>query len=295
MGERAMSKQEVFHRMMSQSFVYRSHSCRHVNLKNNTSRVSVNSNAELEPRQQQQAQIDILKTIVEMYGERTQSSNWLNDNHYEEATRDDRSGLLLQQELKDLTLDQFCSVYTSGKQGAHKNKIKKAPEDTFVRFKPRLQSDENLPSYGEYCKFNLIRYKIWNGNISNAYGGRESTEIDWKRLWKEHIQQLATNHEEAPDYAIRELQRLMNQLTPVQNDLVGGDGMDEELDAGEEVNISNFGLIDGIEDMDDDEFELAEFSNTLQDHISVHNLNEAGTFEEVRLKKDTVIEEDVNN
>jgi len=87
----------------------------------------------------------------------------------------------------------------------------------------------------------------------------------------------------------------MNQLTPVQNDLVGGDGMDEELDAGEEVNISNFGLIDGIEDMDDDEFELAEFSNTLQDHISVHNLNEAGTFEEVRLKKDTVIEEDVNN
>jgi len=77
----------------------------------------------------------------------------------------------------------------------------------------------------------------------------------------------------------------MNRLMPVDNDLVGGDGMDEELDVGEEVNISNFGLIDGIKELDDDRFKLAEFSNTLQDHISVHNLNEVDTFEEVRLKK----------
>jgi len=297
MGERGMPKQEICHRMMSESFIYRSHSCRHVNLKNDKSRVLGNTNTiPGEDEQDSRQPIDIVKTVIEMYGERTTSSNWLKCDEYEEATKTNREGLLLRQQLRDLTLDNFCSVYTSGKQGYHKNKIKKAPSDSFVWFKPRLQSDQSLPTYPEYCRLSLIRYKTWKGNISEAYGGKESTEVDWKRLWKEHIECLAANNEDPPDYAIRELQRLMNRRSPVENDLGGEDGMAENDDEGEETNISNFGLVDGVQqDMDDDDFELTEFSNLLAAHVPIHVLSEAGSFEAVRKKNIEIIAASVNS
>ena len=296
MGERGMPKQEICHRMMSESFIYRSHSCRQVNLRNDRSMVVGNTNTiPRENESDSRQQIDIVKTIIEMYGERTKLSNWLKDTEYDEARKTNRAGLLLQKQLEDLTIDEFCSVYTSGKQGSHRNKIKKAKADSFVRFKPRLQSDQNLPTYPEYCRLNLIRYKMWNGNISNAYGGQESTEDDWKRLWKEHIECLAANNEDPPDYAIRELQRLTNLRSPVENDLVGEDGMAEGDDIGEEINVSNFGLVDGVKDIDDDDFEFADFSNLLVDHEPIHDLSEAGSFEAIRKKKVEIIAANVNS
>ena len=59
-------------------------------------------------------------------------------------------------------------------------------------FSPYLSSEEEGENFGEFCKYELIKYRPYVGEIENAYNSlTDNSEI--KQLWKDHQAYLKSN------------------------------------------------------------------------------------------------------
>ncbi len=70
-----------------------------------------------------------------------------------------------------LNLCTFVSQYTT-----YHGEVRKRTTPVIVRTFPTFSSDPHGELYGQYCKYQLLKYKPWTGNPSNAWGGGEDSD-----------------------------------------------------------------------------------------------------------------------
>ena len=330
-------KQEVCHRIMSESFIDRTHSPRYINLKNDQIRIDIVANTNKDgntesaasanatekstgvdtadassegsdsdtdtthnQKQKQKKKINLTaaKTIVDLYGERLSMDNWSDHSLYNIYVNSDfeKTG---ETKLKNMSLDTFAKRFDVGK-----NKIKKLNDDKFVIFTPKLTGSLKSATYPLFCKYSLIRYTVWTGQSFEAYGGLESTEEEWKRLWTKFAYDLQNDNignEANLDFQLLQVLDNTRYGTP-RNKFLEGDLLtnDDDDDDAEEQDMSYYGLIHH-DDIDDDDYVVENWTKTLKghkDHPSyIQSSVQQHTFDDVKKAVDSILDQnfDIDN
>lgn len=201
-------------------------------------------------------------TMVDAYSIRLEVRSWKEEAQYQEA---------MVYGLVNMSLNAFCQHYTTGKRGVQcRNKIVKHRQaDKWVaRFYPVLPSSPASPDYYKFCKFQLIRYRPWSGDYTQAAGGADATPQQIIDQWTAFVASFAEDGTIPPHH----MQSMINEITEqMQNDpefqqaVTGqddllmdegggasvGTGDSEELPSGE-MEFSNLG-VDGIAGLDDED------------------------------------------
>ena len=235
LGERTMSKQEKAHLVMSLPIVSASHRLVNVDLQNmnctlqfqrhstspdqqqviqysetaSTHRVAQtmpHDNAQVTTRQQAQEinnpeiGIGIKKlTMIDAYAKRHDIQIWSNERLYRNLTDPDALPLL-----------NFCLQYYVNRDNTI---AARAGNNVVINFYPVYSCDPQGPSYIDYCKISLLKYKPWKDDHTQVWGGTDATSEDVKRVWDDFVARLG---EDAPDRLLREIdmaQRSLRQTT----------------------------------------------------------------------------------
>ena len=100
-------------------------------------------------------------------------------------TRDEHSGeQILEHSLLDhyamrstlpgVNLIEFVSKYS-----VYHGELRKRPSTVIVRTFPQHPSNPHGDRYGQYCKYQLIKYKPWSGHMSNAWDDLPDTDATY--------------------------------------------------------------------------------------------------------------------
>lgn len=73
---------------------------------------------------------------------------------------------------------ECASNYCQSKTG-----IRKRPFPVVIKTYPNYSSSPKGPSYGLFCKYQLLRYKPWQHSIDNAWGNKEGTDSIYIEQW----------------------------------------------------------------------------------------------------------------
>ena len=95
--------------------------------------------------------------------------------------------------LRTMSLYSFTKEFYAGNVCGGTQLIKKHTKNKYiVMFSPYLSSEEEGENFGEFCKYELIKYRPYVGEIENAYNSlTDNSEI--KQLWKDHQAYLKSN------------------------------------------------------------------------------------------------------
>ena len=100
---------------------------------------------------------------------------WLEENHFKAHEK----------ALVDMTLQEFCVKHKVGSRNDHRNKIKiDNSKAKVIRFVPNYPHSPESPTFVEYCKHALMKYKAWEGHPSTCWGGKEATDEDILGEWE---------------------------------------------------------------------------------------------------------------
>jgi hypothetical protein len=171
-GERTISKQECSHLILSMPMVSCSHNFVSINLKNDMNPVDLSAEAMDSGARDADNPTSITMTIVDAYGKRNDKNMWRPPQAMEAATK------LFDKPLGNVSLQDFALVFRVGGRADVRNKFLRHQKMKPIVpiFSPRLSCDPSLPTYPEYCRLDLVRYKPWQGNSqSAAYGGKDAT------------------------------------------------------------------------------------------------------------------------
>ena len=201
LGERTQSKQEKCHLIMSAPTCSCSHSFVPINLQNDSNRLLLDRPvaAEAGDGEQQQADQRAAKmTLMDAYQCCLDSSKWLREEDFREV----------EGSLRTMDFRTFALRFAVGERRAHRNKIKNRPKaQTVIVFQPRLSSDPQSPSYTDYCRFALIKYKPWPGqHPSSLWGGANATDEQIQLAWTNHVRSYSQRGEMVPDFVRREIE-----------------------------------------------------------------------------------------
>ena len=142
-GDRDMAAQETAHMLLSLPLVACTYSFIAVSLQNSR---RLNLDAENDGG-------DVLqKSVLQEYGERTTS------------TQSRYTG------LSKLNLMQYTSQYTK-----YRGQLIKRANPCIVRTFPKVLPNPKGPRFGEYCKYQLIKFKPWESQPSNVWDNEEES------------------------------------------------------------------------------------------------------------------------
>ena len=88
------------------------------------------------------------------------------------------------------------------------NKIKKRHNFVVVRSVPNFSSYRQGVNYSKYCKYNLIKYKVWSNSVSFAWDGLEECDENFILCWAQFLRSENAS-ELVPGYTF-ELENLEN-------------------------------------------------------------------------------------
>ena len=71
----------------------------------------------------------------------------------------------------DLNLVQFASAYY-----VSKGELKRRKQEVIIRTVPNFSPNPSGQNYGKYCKYQLIKYKPWSGEVNTAWNGLEDSD-----------------------------------------------------------------------------------------------------------------------
>ena len=172
-GERVRSRQETSHLINSLPIVYCDHAFKKINLLNNSREVNMPEQSNNNESIGESSRIAMLKTIIDMYGRRTEKISWKYDHDWQTfMSFEDSDG--------SWSLDKFAKHYYVGFKGTHRNKLKNIHGKVVVCFTPSLSSDPGTLMYAQYCKLSLIRYKPWSGNYPYQVTTDEVIIAQWE-------------------------------------------------------------------------------------------------------------------
>eukprot|EP00957_Ditylum_brightwellii_P039319 2974779-Ditylum_brightwellii.AAC.1 len=100
-----------------------------------------------------------------------------------------------------------------GQHGARRNKIcTHLKQNCVAFFYPKFASKPESEKYVEYCRSNLIKYRTWIGDLSNAWGVENVSDNDIKNCWEEYAKNLLQQNEKMPDFLVRDTEVLAEGL-----------------------------------------------------------------------------------
>ena len=77
----------------------------------------------------------------------------------------------------------FASNYSQTKTG-----IKKRASPVVIKAYPNYSSSPKGPSYGLFCRYQLLRYKPWQHSVDNAWGDKEGSDSVYIDNWHSFLQ-----------------------------------------------------------------------------------------------------------
>lgn len=78
---------------------------------------------------------------------------------------------------------EFASNYFQSKKG-----IKKRTSPVVIKAYPNYSSSPKGPSYGLFCRYQLLRYKPWQHSVDNAWGDKEGSDSVYIDNWHSFLQ-----------------------------------------------------------------------------------------------------------
>lgn len=78
---------------------------------------------------------------------------------------------------------EFASNYSQTKTG-----IKRRAYPTVIKAYPNYSSSPKGPSYGLFCRYQLLRYKPWHHSVDNPWGGTEGSDSVYIDHWHSFLQ-----------------------------------------------------------------------------------------------------------
>ena len=75
------------------------------------------------------------------------------------------------QGLSQLNVMQYVSQYTK-----YRSQVRKRSVSYIVRTFPKVFGNPHGPDFGRYCEYQLIKFKPWEGEPSNAWGNEAESE-----------------------------------------------------------------------------------------------------------------------
>ena len=143
-GERDISAQETAHLLLSEPL----HSCTYsfISVSLDGSRQVCNQQGELQDTS------STMPSMLDLYASRTQ------------LDADDPT-------ISSLSFIQFVQKYSTVKK-----ELRKRSKDVVVRTFPSFSPNSRSPSYGQYCKYQLIKFKPWTGFPANTWNGQPHVE-----------------------------------------------------------------------------------------------------------------------
>ena len=67
------------------------------------------------------------------------------------------------------------------------NELIKLAENVIPRIFPTYYPNPKGPNFGFYCKYQLLRYKLWRTTQNNAWGGQEATDEILINSWQDFL------------------------------------------------------------------------------------------------------------
>lgn len=162
-GQRDISAQETSHLLMSEPL----YSCTF-----NFITLSLNGSHQVHALRDQSTTDEVVDpSLLDSYAERPQSSN----SYPQIAT---------------MCLIQFARSFS-----IVNHQIRKRSNEVIVRTFPNLSCNPHGPLYGQYCKYQLIKYKPWRGDVSSIWNSAEETD---QLMVETYEQFLQSNHDCIP-------------------------------------------------------------------------------------------------
>ena len=161
--KRTISRQETCHLINKAGIVKCSHSFNTIDLNNRSSLIVANQNQQDLHNQPQQA---TKMTTIDAYAVRCDPTKWKQDEY---------PGIVV---LEEMNLRDFCCKFRVLGRGINANKIK--PHEKWKKFVPvfypTVSCDPTGPNFTAYCQHTLTKYKPWQNEVENAWGGANQTE-----------------------------------------------------------------------------------------------------------------------
>mmetsp|Transcript_27008 Transcript_27008/g.49138 ORF Transcript_27008/g.49138 Transcript_27008/m.49138 type:complete len:107 (-) Transcript_27008:1092-1412(-) len=90
-------------------------------------------------------------------------------------------------------------------------------------FAPKLSCDSELPTYREYCRLALVRYKPWVGNSQSvAYGRADASDVEVAKTWESFL--IECDVDNVPDAIHRQIRKYRAQKRREISNNDGGGG-----------------------------------------------------------------------
>ncbi|XP_020896155.1 uncharacterized protein LOC110235051 [Exaiptasia diaphana] len=156
LGERDYAAQETMHHLLSLKLHSSSFNVIPISL-NGSRRVSIN---------QSKGDSDITCTsnsLLDVYANREQYD--------------------VSQQVLNMNFVQFATTLK-----VVNGKLEKLSQNVIPRIFPTYSSNPKGPHFGQYCKYQLLRYKPWKINENNAWGSEEPTDDTFIRSWHDFLQ-----------------------------------------------------------------------------------------------------------
>ncbi len=177
MGDRMMSKQETCHLMLSIPMVYSTHSLVNIDLRNSYRQLDLSSSDGMnDDEETDESENNILRmSRIDAYANRMDISNWKYNHEFNGDA------------LEHMSLQDFCLKYYVVKRGEYANKIAIDTHKYVVNFYPCVSSSPTKPTYTQYCKYALMKYKPWNGQVDEIWGGENASDDDIQNIWNTFV------------------------------------------------------------------------------------------------------------
>ena len=85
--------------------------------------------------------------------------------------------------ISNCNFTEFASNYFQCKKG-----IKKRISPVVIKAYPNYSSCPKGPSYGLFCRYQLLRYKPWQHSVDNAWGDKEGSDSVYIDNWHSFLQ-----------------------------------------------------------------------------------------------------------
>ncbi len=238
-GDRDMAAQETAHMLLSLPLVGCSFSFVTVCLENSRKVILDEEN---------QGDEVLQKSVLQDYGERTTLSSRYTG-------------------LSQLNFMQYVSQYTKVR-----DELTKRANPYVVRTFPKISANPGGPDFGKYCKYQLIRFKPWEGQPSNAWNNEEESDEMFintydRFLLTDSAEEYVFRYYEETDLVHAALQGQDNEDDQRQDE---SDDDESEVDAPIEENVDDWILLCRINQ------QFQEAGNQMSDNEAVD------WFEEVR-------------
>ena len=190
-----------------------------------------------------------VKSIVEMYAVRENTTNW--KNSFE-----------IPNDVEQWNLCEFACNFRVGQRGEGKNKIVRHTKNNIVPvFVPNVEFSSEGEGFVKYVKFFIMKYMPWKTSPATIWGDVPVNQSHLRNIWEQYLDTCAREGRKLPDKIRREVAYFNsvshlfehNTIAVINEEDIGGIDVSVNRDNEDNINLNrNTTQPDSI-NLDDDE------------------------------------------